>query len=80
MEDFSDIGAHQDLQKPNFVMPELLEKELWDQPRQKVCNGCVVDLRLLFVSIANLLGWTIMDIVVDATDNTVIQAIRSFRQ
>ena len=29
---FSDIGAHQDLQKPNFVMPELLLKELWDYP------------------------------------------------
>ena len=26
---FSDIVAHQDLQKPNFVMPELLIKELW---------------------------------------------------
>ena len=25
---FSDICAHQDLQKPNFVMPELLIKEL----------------------------------------------------
>ena len=25
----SDIGAHQDLQKPNFVIPELLIKELW---------------------------------------------------
>ena len=26
---FSDIDAHQDLQKSNFVMPELLIKELW---------------------------------------------------
>ena len=25
---FSGIGAHQDLQKPNFVMPELLIQEL----------------------------------------------------
>ena len=25
---FSEIGAHQNLQKPNFVMPELLIKEL----------------------------------------------------
>ena len=27
-ESFSDIGAHQDLQEPNFVLPELLIKEL----------------------------------------------------
>ena len=26
---FSDIGAHQDFKKPNFVMSELLIKELW---------------------------------------------------
>ena len=24
----SDIGAHQDFQKPEFIMPELLQKEL----------------------------------------------------
>ena len=26
---FSDISAHLELQKPEFVMPELLLKELW---------------------------------------------------
>ena len=26
---FSDIGAHQDFQKSEFFMPELLLKELW---------------------------------------------------
>ena len=27
---FNDIGAHQDFQTPDFFMPELLLKELWD--------------------------------------------------
>ena len=26
---FSDIGAHQDFQMPEFFMPKLLLKELW---------------------------------------------------
>ena len=28
-ESFSDIGAHLEFQKPKFIMPELLLKELW---------------------------------------------------
>ena len=31
---FSDINAHQDFQKPKFVMPELLINELWLHPTQ----------------------------------------------
>ena len=34
---FSDNGAHQDLQKPNFAMPELILKELW-YPRPPPMN------------------------------------------
>ena len=26
---FTDIGSHQEFQKPEFVMPELLLEELW---------------------------------------------------
>ena len=33
---FSDFGAHQDLQKPNFSMPELLIKELCEHPRLRL--------------------------------------------
>ena len=28
-ESYSDIGAHLEFQKPKFIMPELLLKELW---------------------------------------------------
>ena len=33
---FSDVGAHQDFQMPEFFMPELLIKELWKKEGEEV--------------------------------------------